>query len=201
MIGGWHWRGRSATVRDLARRAAKSFKPVRSTHKTCKSSVCAEAAPGQGAAVGIRFWRHAMKFLHLAACAAAFALCGCNENELKLPPEAIEACDDFVQRGMHLHALKRQGAGYEEGLIEFRKAGINLDGPPPSWEGILWKEAFTKTWRSDLAFGYRARDMCLDRFQQLFNGPQTEERTAPAPKNGSGTKTVKPDRTQVSKPL
>ena len=71
-----------------------------------------------------------------------------------------------------MHALKRQGTGYEEGVIGFRKAGVDLDrGPFPS-VGILWKEAFTKTWRSDMAFGYRARDMCLNK----FNEPWTDEK-------------------------
>jgi hypothetical protein len=116
-----------------------------------------------------------MKFLHLAACAAAFALCDCNENEVKPPPEAIKLCDTFVVSGGRLHALKRQGTGYEEGLIGFREARVDLDrGTFPS-VAILWKEVFTQTWRGDLAFGYHARDMCLDRFQQLFGRPQTEE--------------------------
>jgi hypothetical protein len=89
---------------------------------------------------------------------------------LGVPPEAIEFCNGFVGQGSTVHALRRQGTGYEEGVIGFRKAGVDLDrGPFPS-VGILWKEAFTKTWRSDMAFGYRARDMCLNKFNELCSG-------------------------------
>jgi hypothetical protein len=87
---------------------------------------------------------------------------------LGVPPGAIALCDTFVGSGSDLHTLKRTGTGYEEGVIEFRKVGTDLDRGPFPTLAILWKEVFTQTWRSDLAFGYHARDMCLDNFRSLM---------------------------------
>jgi hypothetical protein len=84
-------------------------------------------------------------------------------RSLSVPPEALQFCDTFVGMGGDLHALKSQGVGYSEGVVELRKVGVE----PDSWQGILWKELFTDTWRSDLAFGHHARDMCLDDMKRL----------------------------------
>jgi hypothetical protein len=77
--------------------------------------------------------------------------------------------------GKLLHAMKRRGVGYEDGLIRLRRAGSNFGRPLSSLHEGLWKDAFSKKWQSDFAFGEFARDICRAGWQLVIEKRPEEE--------------------------